>query len=266
MWTVRSNRNIKKIFAQFWKTQDLLVSFDGCGLFRDWNINPLWKTRSGWYHVDQNPVKKPDQCCIQGFLSLTEQNVKSGGLIVYPKTHQRFAELRPITQVDRDFLPVPTDHALMDHGNAVGRLVQCSPGDFILWDSRLIHCNAPAGLPQPPVENAPPSLLRMVAYISMSPNTMVHCMALDQFRKKRKQMVEKNATLSHWSTELYETSSCMIDRRNKQLWFVFLFVFVEPNQTLPTISMRKLNAYQRGLVIGLHVEDEDQEEVAVAET
>jgi len=36
----------------------------------------------------------------------------------------------------------------------------------------------------------------------MSPSTFVHGQALDEFREKRKQIVEKNCTLTHWSTDL----------------------------------------------------------------
>jgi hypothetical protein len=53
MWSVRGNPNVKKIFAQIWQTPELLVSFDAAGCFRDWHLNPTWKTTSGWYHCDQ---------------------------------------------------------------------------------------------------------------------------------------------------------------------------------------------------------------------
>jgi hypothetical protein len=53
MWSVQGNPNVKKIFAEIWQTPELLVSFDAAGCFRDWHLNPTWKTISGWYHCDQ---------------------------------------------------------------------------------------------------------------------------------------------------------------------------------------------------------------------
>lgn len=53
MWAVRGNPNVKKVFTQIWQTPELLVSFDAAGCFRDWHLNPEWKTITGWYHCDQ---------------------------------------------------------------------------------------------------------------------------------------------------------------------------------------------------------------------
>ncbi|CAF4963699.1 unnamed protein product, partial [Rotaria magnacalcarata] len=36
----------------------------------------------------------------------------------------------------------------------------------------------------------------------MGPTAFVHSQTLDEFREKRKQMVENNYTTTHWSTEL----------------------------------------------------------------
>ncbi|CAF4230145.1 unnamed protein product [Rotaria sp. Silwood2] len=144
LWNVRSNRKVKKVFAQLWNDQQLLVSFDGCGIFRDWRYNPTWKTSGGWNHVDQNPKLKPDRCCIQGLVSLTDQNEKTGGLIVYPRTHLRFTELSDVTKNANDFVKVSDDHSIMNQGKTLGKLVHCRAGDLILWDSRTIHCNSPS--------------------------------------------------------------------------------------------------------------------------
>jgi len=38
-----------------------------------WRYDSKWKTKAGWYHVDQNPILKPNRCCIQVFVSLTNQ-------------------------------------------------------------------------------------------------------------------------------------------------------------------------------------------------
>ena len=192
------NQNVKKVYARIWRNEQLLVSFDGCGVFRDWRYNPTWKTNGGWNHVDQNPKEKPGRCCIQGFVSLTDQNEKTGGLIVYPRTHLRFTELSSITKNSSDFVRIPNNHSIMDQG----KLIHCRAGDLVLWDSRTVHCNTPATDPEERNKDEPVDLLRIVAYVSMSPTTFIRGQTLEEFREKRKQMIENNCTLSHWSTEL----------------------------------------------------------------
>lgn len=252
MWSVRANRQIKRIFARIWDTRDLLVSFDGCGVFRDWRFDPTWKTSAGWYHVDQNPMHKPELCSVQGFAALTDQNATTGGLVVYPRTHAQFSELCSIARQSGDFVAVPGDHPVMDHGRAVGLLIQCRAGDFVVWDSRLVHCNTPACVESERDPGDPVSLLRIVAYISMSPATFVRDQTLDRFRKKRKQMVQDNCTLNHWSPELRQAS--MFSRVSLHLESVCFCLAT--NRYLAKVLLSKLDAYQRGLIIGLDFDEE----------
>jgi hypothetical protein len=201
LWNVRSNRQVKRVFAHIWNNPNLLVSFDGCGIFRDWRYNPTWKTNGGWNHVDQNPKLKPDQCCVQGFVSLTDQSEKTGGLIVYPGTNLRFTELSDVTKNSRDFVKVTDTHPIMNQGQTLGKLVHCRAGDLVLWDSRTVHCNSPATAIEERNKDEPVDFLRIVAYVSMSPPSFIHGQTFEEFREKRKQMVENNCTLTHWSTE-----------------------------------------------------------------
>ena len=57
MWFIRGNPNVKKVFYEIWNSDELFVSFDGAGCFRDWHLNPDWKTDSGWYHCDQVRIR-----------------------------------------------------------------------------------------------------------------------------------------------------------------------------------------------------------------
>ncbi|CAF4692371.1 unnamed protein product, partial [Rotaria sp. Silwood1] len=237
LWSVRSNRQIKSVFARLWNTRELLVSFDGCGIFRDWRYNPTWKTNDGWEHVDQNPKKKPDRCCVQGMVSLTDQNERTGGLIVYPRTHLRFTELCDITENSKDFLKIPLNHPIMNQGKTLGKLVHCRAGDLIIWDSRTVHCNSPATAPEERNKNEPVDLLRIAVYVCMSPISLVRGQTLDEFREKRKQMVENNCTLTHWSTELVLGGGVNVD--------------------LPKVSLDKFNAYQKALIFGLGDNNEE---------
>jgi hypothetical protein len=211
MWNIRSNRNVKRVYSQIWNTNQLLVSFDGCGIYRDWRYDSEWKTKSGWYHVDQNPVMKPNRCCVQGFVSLTNQNQTTGGLIVFPQTHLRFAQLNGLGRRPSDFIMIPSTHPIFDRGQSIGKLVQCQSGDLVLWDSRVVHCNSPAFVIEEQDKNQPIDLLRIVAYVSMSPTTFIHGQTVEEFRKKRKLLAQNNCTLSHWSTELVEARKLKIN-------------------------------------------------------
>lgn len=53
LWSVRGNPNVKKVFSRIWKSDELCVSFDGAGCFRNWYLNKDWKTDGSWYHCDQ---------------------------------------------------------------------------------------------------------------------------------------------------------------------------------------------------------------------
>ncbi|CAF0961634.1 unnamed protein product [Rotaria sordida] len=236
MWNIRSNRNIKRVYSHIWNTNELLVSFDDCGIFRNWYYEPKWKTTMGWYRVDQNPILKPNRCCIQAFISLTDNNEITGGLIVFSHTHLRFNELNNLARRSKDFVAIPSMHSILDRGNAIGKFIHCQSGDLVVWDSRLVHCNSCAFISDESLKNQSIDFLRIVAYVSMSPATFVYNQTLDQFRKKRKLLAQNNCTLTHWSTELIEASSSAFN--------------------LPKISLEKLDVYQRALIIGTNVDDE----------
>ena len=103
---------------------------------------------------------------------------------------------------------IPDSHPIMDQGRTRGKLVHCQPGDLIIWDSRTIHCNTPATAPDERTVDEPVELLRIVAYVCMAPVSFVPADQLEEFREKRRQMVENNCTLNHWSTELILSCKC----------------------------------------------------------
>ena len=72
MWFVRTRPKVKQAFSQVWGTDDLITSFDGCGVFRPWGFNPDWKTDGGWWHVDQNSRLSGGNGyeCVQGLVNL----------------------------------------------------------------------------------------------------------------------------------------------------------------------------------------------------
>lgn len=66
-WYIRTRQSILNVFANLWQveTSELLTSMDGCGIFRPWYNNSVWKTKKSWFHVDQNPKIITQKACIQ---------------------------------------------------------------------------------------------------------------------------------------------------------------------------------------------------------
>ncbi|CAF3817335.1 unnamed protein product [Rotaria sp. Silwood1] len=243
MWSVRGNPNIKKIFSQIWQTSELLVSFDAAGCFRDWRLNPTWKTTSGWYHCDQHPIRKPNRCSIQGLVSLTDGNEFTGGLVIVPDSHNHFGELQSLVSAKNrqdDYVVIPSQHPLLQQLKP--HLVKCKAGDLIVWDSRCIHCNTPAldindetKEEMNTNENKAPRLLRIVTYVCMGPTAMVTSVKLEEFRKTREKFVRDRVACTHWPHELNASSLPQSDEK----------------QAL------KLNAYQQSLIVGTNVDAND---------
>jgi len=76
--------------------------------------------------------------------------------------------------------------------------VCCQPGDYVLWDSRTIHCNAPATVPRAIPKNGsilPPR--RLVAYVCMTPTSRL----TPEKREARVKAYQDGSTTSHWPEE-----------------------------------------------------------------
>jgi len=72
------------------------------------------------------------------------------------------------------------------------------PGDFLLWDSRSIHCNHPATRPSSD-PNAKTHLKRLVAYICMTPASSAQ--DIDTVVKYRMHAFQYGITTTHWPHE-----------------------------------------------------------------
>eukprot|EP01102_Stenamoeba_stenopodia_P005179 TRINITY_DN1569_c0_g1_i2.p1 TRINITY_DN1569_c0_g1~~TRINITY_DN1569_c0_g1_i2.p1 ORF type:complete len:344 (-),score=52.83 TRINITY_DN1569_c0_g1_i2:77-1108(-) len=215
MWYIRGLPSIDNIFQSVWETDDLLTSFDGCGVFRPaefkeqqqsksdpFRSNP-WVTQGGWFHVDQNGYRKPDMVCVQGLLNLYPGGAKDGGLVVVPKSHHLFRKLFEVYQVghpnDPDFVQLrlyPIDE-LWNKDTSVYKLC-LNPGDFVLWDSRTIHCNHPANHLNRPLDD-PVRLRRLAAYVCFTPASFAK--DLSSLNKMRVAAFREAQTSTHWPHE-----------------------------------------------------------------
>mmetsp|Transcript_41574 Transcript_41574/g.115672 ORF Transcript_41574/g.115672 Transcript_41574/m.115672 type:complete len:408 (-) Transcript_41574:149-1372(-) len=192
LWHLRTLPRVRMAFETIWKTQELLVSFDGANIFRPWH-HGFQKTRCGWWHVDQGAAKQ-GRHAVQGFVSLYEASLETGGFTVVPGSHLRHNEVvADQANPSVDYCTVQPYEPVMQE--LPQRLVCCQAGDLVLWDSRAVHANSPA--PRQPT--APRDrLLRAVGYVCMTPKSF----APSDVRTKRRTAYEHGFSTSHWPHKL----------------------------------------------------------------
>ncbi|GFH45757.1 hypothetical protein CTEN210_02231 [Chaetoceros tenuissimus] len=99
MWYIRSNENVKKVFASIYNvpSSQLYTSLDGLLFWHD--LYPLEKKQSedyhanldrGWFHIDQNPERNPNFASYQGLVNLLPTTKYSGGNVLIAKSHKLF--------------------------------------------------------------------------------------------------------------------------------------------------------------------------------
>lgn len=187
LWYIREKPSIKQAFSRIWGTDRLGVSFDGGNLFRPYAINDEWRTKGGWFHVDQNAKLLPGKCCVQGSVYLKDGTKETGGLTVIPKSHLHHEEFCERNPAGGHFLPINDQDPVREMQSV---LVTCRAGDLVLWDSRTVHCNTPGS-----ASTVKDELIRILAYICMQPVAMC---AEEGIEEKRKSAYERHVTSSHW--------------------------------------------------------------------
>jgi len=82
--------------------------------------------------------------------------------------------------------------------------VCAEPGDFVLWDSRTIHCNAPATIPRDlPKDGTALAPRRLVSYVCMTPKAR----AKHNVIAARIEAFELGLTTSHWPEDCVTASA-----------------------------------------------------------
>ena len=178
----------KKIFVNLWKyidhninSNNLLTSFDGCGIMRS-SFNE-YKPITSWYHTALNPLMFPDLLSYQGFLNLLSCDENSGGLVIIPKSNNSLMNYCKtyieLTEKDIDYVdlsPIKMGFNDIQLRRWISSLdnpikINCKAGDFVLWDSRTFHCNTCAISETEVLPNN--NLERIVAYITMYPYDLI---------------------------------------------------------------------------------------------
>lgn len=203
LWYLREHPRIREVFEYIWNTNDLLTSYDRGSTFRPWQqYNDSWKTRGGWWHIDQNSLKGPTRTgrvSIQSLITINDVTELTGGFAAIPGSHHFHEELSEQFAATQE---VKLDHILLHpHENIhiatlPKLLISAKAGDMILWDSRLVHCNMPAittGNPYVPEGE----LLRLVGYVCMQPRIA----APDGSALTKKLGLLCQIPTSHWAIE-----------------------------------------------------------------
>lgn len=199
-WFIRGRPAVKETFRALWGTDELLVSFDGMCLWRPWQLKPEWKTKGGWLHVDQHPIGRPGLHCVQGLVNLLPMSPTIGGNVLIPGSHKDHEHIptkygnrlqRIATEVDH--FRYPANDPLL----ARPVTVHLEPGDFLLWDSRTIHCSGPGEGALDPA----PQLLRAVALVCMMPRDKTSAAVLEQ----RKSAPTGLISTTNWTDRFVDT-------------------------------------------------------------
>jgi hypothetical protein len=218
-WKIRSHANVKTVFSSLHETtDDLISSLDGIVV---WRAGREHATDKGWFHLDQNPILKPGQECIQGLVNLMDSTPTTGGNVMVAKSHRLFPqhyldEKNPCvefyqTRLDEvagdDWMEIdPNDDIILDPKNIISLLLQA--GDLLLWDSRVAHCSYPglgsccdddtragAGAAAAAAVNG---LIRAATTVSMMPTES----ASESVLLERKEAVHSSRTLTHWANKV----------------------------------------------------------------
>jgi hypothetical protein len=120
-----------------------------------------------------------------------------------------------------------------------------NPGDFVLWDSRTIHCSHPPSVPS--FACLPPQLVRAATLVTMMPTSWANSDVL----QKRKDAVQRQRTLSHWDNRVAPLGAEYDEEVHLEAARVdFIRQWQEAARQVILCDWDDLNPYQQSLVVG----------------
>lgn len=202
-WTVREL--CAPIFAQIFgcAVEDLLCAFDG-GCFMPTIFQPLTAAFPRWIHND-SPRDYTSFTCVQGIVNFVDNGPEDGGLVLVEGSRDIFAEYMA-RHPSEGLMWGPSDQT--DPLLSGRRLIKicAGPGQIILFDSRMFHCNAPAYGSVQRSDNtdvSPRYRFRMCHYVSMQPRVGATAKELEN----RCRLYEKGRMTGHWCYGPYFTAT-----------------------------------------------------------
>lgn len=194
-WDLRQNRKIIEIFAHFWETDDLLVSFDGASFNLPPEVtNKGWNRGNTWYHTDQSFTKK-DFKCIQSFVTGLDVNEYDATLTVLEgsnRYHGEFGDVHGITE-KKDWYKLSKEQEMFYYSKGCNiKNIKCLKGSLVFWDSRTIHCGIEADRRRT-VPN-----IRAVVYLCYMPRSLSN----EANIKKKQKVLNDLRTTSHYPCKI----------------------------------------------------------------
>ena len=200
-WFIRTRPKVKQAFEALWKTDNLVVSFDGAC----WISKNSKKKDNFWCHSDQSPLIDKF-ICAQGFVSLTDNKHKS--LVIWENTHKIHSKYLKSVKKNQDlksnWQKIPPEHE--KHLRPLRKVLQVKAGSLVLWDSRLFHQN------QYGTNN---NEERLVQYVCMLPRD--NKLNNSNLQNKRKNYFNKRRTTTHWPYPIKVNSLQPRNYGNKEL-------------------------------------------------
>lgn len=140
-WTLREQ--CAPVFSKLYDVPvtELATSFDGLCMMHGARRYQKRGDLLSFVHTDQSPLRK-GEWSIQGLINLADAGPEDGGLVVVPgthKTHASFFADHPSGGQKSDWYKLRDEEKAPFLSRAVK--VNAQPGDFLMWDSRTLHCN-----------------------------------------------------------------------------------------------------------------------------
>ncbi|KAH8086107.1 hypothetical protein JL720_7308 [Aureococcus anophagefferens] len=143
LWAERQHAGVVDAWRTVWgldmtepaaTTRQLVTSFDGCGVWR----NPCHPAHAGkanvrtaqsWYHL--------------GALTVWGADGHTGSTVVWPGSHKQFAEncARGGKAGRGSFVRMAGRGDAEYCARTARQVAPLGPGDYVIWDSRVVHCS-----------------------------------------------------------------------------------------------------------------------------
>jgi hypothetical protein len=203
---IRGHECVRSAFAKIWQTDSLLVSMDSLLIWLPWWLVPGWKPRTEGLHLDQNPFRKTERCCVQGMVPLLDVTEASGGLEVVPDSHlpeakERFKKNHMYCSNSLSDWCVLRVKSPEDNRPV---LLEAKAGDLILWDSRLLH-GGRVGTGEVHVESDRADLARLTVTVCMTPKAFIRPGREEEVLSARRKGFMTGSTFTHWPHERVQT-------------------------------------------------------------
>lgn len=191
----------KPVFAQLWKTEKLLTSFDTVAIGRppESGSEEFQDTRKYWLHADTTP-SRVGLHAYQGALYLEEQTKNDWTFQVMEKSHKvtelffsKFQDKAEDAKKAGHYVKLSDENVEFFKDNRCRlKRVPVPKGGMVLWDSRLVHANA-----RPLPNRKHKGRWRFVAFISMTPAIWAN----DVDIRKHQEAYQNVAHTTHWSSQ-----------------------------------------------------------------